>query len=209
LRGGYTTIAQTGAPVLAPNQATGGLTKLGSGTLTLGGTNTYGGATTINAGTLKLGNAGALPTGTDVVLAGGTLDLNGFAVTNTLTVISGVVSNGALSTVISPAGEGVIGEEAITLKSSTIQGQYVADVSPEGGCDHVTVVGAIDLAGLTFKIVDPELLDRRQVYTVLTATQRTGKLTALNLPNSRWHLSYGTDGSVKLIYVDGAVLYVR
>ena len=209
LRGGYTTIAQVGVPVFAPNQATGGLTKQGSGTLTLGGTNTYGGATTISAGTLKLGNASALSSGTEIVLAGGTLDLNGFTVTNALRVISGVVSNGTLSAVISPAGEGVIGDETITLKSSTIRGTYIADVSSNGACDHVTVQGGVDLSGLIFTLVNPELLDRKQVYTVLTATQKTGMLTATNLPDSRWHLISVANGAVNLVFVDGTMMLLH
>ena len=51
---------------------TGGLTKLGSGTLTLSASNAYTGNTRVNAGTLVLSNTAAAGTGT-VQLAGGTL----------------------------------------------------------------------------------------------------------------------------------------
>ncbi len=57
----------------------GGLTKEGSGTVTLSGANTYTGATTINNGTLALGANDVLSNSTDVNLAGGTLLLNGFS----------------------------------------------------------------------------------------------------------------------------------
>ena len=51
--------------------AGGGLTKEGTGTLTLSGANTYRGGTTINAGAITVGNASALGTG-DVTMAAGT-----------------------------------------------------------------------------------------------------------------------------------------
>ena len=52
----------------------GTLTKLGTGSLTLNGTNTYTGGTVIGAGTLEFGSSGALPaTGTVQVNSGATL----------------------------------------------------------------------------------------------------------------------------------------
>jgi fibronectin-binding autotransporter adhesin len=60
---------------------TGGLRKSGSGTLTLGGTNTYLGPTFVTGGTLQLDSDTALPIGTTLSLTGGRLDLNGFNAT--------------------------------------------------------------------------------------------------------------------------------
>jgi len=61
------------------------LNKVGTGTLTLSGTNTYTGATTVTAGTLKLGNVSALgsTSGSTTVSSGAVLDLNGTAYSNT------------------------------------------------------------------------------------------------------------------------------
>ncbi len=209
LRGGYTTMAQAGAPVVAPNQVTGGLTKTGTGTLTLGAANTYGGATTIRGGTLKLGNAAAIQTGTDIVLDGGTLDLNGYTVNNAISG-SGVVSNGTVVTVLSPAGEGVLGTDSLAFKSVAVSGTYFADVTADGASDLVAVQGSIDISGLSLQIVDPEALDRHNQYTILTCTgTRTGTFASNNLPDARWRIFYGTDGTVKLIFVDGTLIKVR
>jgi len=61
--------------------ADGGLTKSGSGTLTLTGASTYNGATTILSGTLAFGSSAALAPDSDVVIsAGSRLDLS--AITN-------------------------------------------------------------------------------------------------------------------------------
>jgi autotransporter-associated beta strand protein len=96
LKGGAGAIAATGTVSLAQN-VSGGLTKIGNGTLTLAATNTYGGATTVSNGTLRLGIREALPRGTDIRVAGGVLDLGGFAVTNgDVSVLSGSIVNGSL-----------------------------------------------------------------------------------------------------------------
>jgi len=54
---------------------TGGLTKAGTGTLTLSRANSYSGSTTINAGTLALGASNVLANGSSVVVNGGTLNI--------------------------------------------------------------------------------------------------------------------------------------
>jgi autotransporter-associated beta strand protein len=61
----------------------GGLTKLGSGMLTLSGMNSYNGGTTVNAGTLQVGNTLALGStnGNLAVNGAATLDLHGFSPT--------------------------------------------------------------------------------------------------------------------------------
>jgi autotransporter-associated beta strand protein len=212
LLGGGTgaTSAAVAGVTLAPN-ASGGLTKLGAGMLTLSVANAYTGTTTVAGGTLKLTNAKALPTQTPIVLAGGTLDLNGYTVTNAVSG-SGIVSNGTLRTEFSPAGAGVIGTDAFTLTGgATLRAtSYLADVNMAGGSDRVAVTGSIDLSDTALTLVDPNLLNRQHQYTLVTCTgTRTGKLTVPNPPDSRWHLAYLADGTVKLLFVDGTLIKVR
>lgn len=77
--------------------ADGGLVKLGSGTLTLSGTNTYTGATTISAGTLALTGAGSLASTLVSMTNGAIFDVSGL--TNTFNLQSGqTLSNSAAST---------------------------------------------------------------------------------------------------------------
>jgi autotransporter-associated beta strand protein len=68
----------------------GGFTKVGTGILTLGGSNNYSGTTTISAGSLRLNNANALGGSTNVrYTATSGLDLNGFSVSGkTLTSVT-------------------------------------------------------------------------------------------------------------------------
>ena len=213
LRGGTTqggtVFATAGLVTLAPNTS-GGLTKQGNGVLTLGAANTYTGVTTVAGGTLKLGNAAALPTQTRVVLAGGTLDLSGYTVTNTISG-AGTLANGTVETVLSPGGEGVVATDTLPLAASvTLKGTYLLDVTTAGDSDLVAVQGDVNLDNLALQVVDPNLLDRTKTYTIMTcAGTRTGKFTPVNLPDSRWRVIYGADGSVKLFFVTGTVVIFR
>jgi fibronectin-binding autotransporter adhesin len=91
----------------------GGLTKQGSGTLTLDNANTYTGATSVNAGTLALSGSGSLASSTALSLAN---------VASAIFDISGVTSS---STIGSLAGGGttggnvVLGTKTLTVGDST------------------------------------------------------------------------------------------
>jgi autotransporter-associated beta strand protein len=78
---------------------TGGLTKLGNGTLELDAANTYAGNTTLGAGTLSLGNVDALSSGT-LIVSGGLLassqDLS-LAATGGVGVDNNILLNGPLT----------------------------------------------------------------------------------------------------------------
>ncbi|HNX34712.1 MAG TPA: autotransporter-associated beta strand repeat-containing protein [Kiritimatiellia bacterium] len=200
---------------LAPN-ASGGLTKQGSGTLTLTGTNTYGGATTLAGGTLKLAHALALPAASTITFAGGTLDLGGMTLTNavnTTGALTGGVTNGTFQTVFSPAGEYRIGTQSYALNvrtSGVLRGTYLFDADANGACDVLAVQGNIDLSNMDLEILDLFSLDTRYPYTILTCTgTRTGTFNSANLPDDRWQLKYQPDGSVKLVYVCGTILLLR
>ncbi len=83
-----------------------GLTKSGTGKLTLNAANTFSGAAAVNAGTVQLGNGNALGSGSATLAASGTLDLNGQTIANAITTIAtgGILTNSSgLAATISAA----------------------------------------------------------------------------------------------------------
>ena len=77
-----------------------GLTKTGTGTLTLSGTNTYSGPTTVSAGTLQAGSATALSANSDFTV-NSILDLNGFSNAIGSLAGSGTITNSGAGATLS------------------------------------------------------------------------------------------------------------
>lgn len=97
LGGQVRTLTVNVATALSGVVSSGGITKAGSGTLTLDGQNDFGGGLTVSAGVLRITDGSALGLGPVDVSAGATLDLGGQSVANVVnTVESATITNGSL-----------------------------------------------------------------------------------------------------------------
>ena len=55
--------------------------------------------------------------------------------------------------------------------------------------------------------MDTDKLNRQKQYTLMARTGTlNGTFISANLPSSRWHVVYRSDGSVKLIFNDGTLI---
>ncbi|RYD31737.1 MAG: hypothetical protein EOP85_22440, partial [Verrucomicrobiaceae bacterium] len=156
-----------------------GLTKTGTGTLTLSGNNTYSGATTISTGTIAVGSTTALSGNSTVTIAGpGFLDVNGFNVTidgllgtgtitnngaagsilnagagGTSTQFDGVITDGTSSIALTKSGAGTLTLTGVNTYSgtTTISNGTVSVANPGAGGNLGTATSAIVLGDATNK----------------------------------------------------------
>ncbi len=101
----------------------GGLTKLGSGTLTLGAANTYSGETIVSAGTLALGNVNALQNTTLNTGASGTQQVTFIVAGSNTYNIGGLSGADALA----------IGGNTISVGSNNANTSFTGVISGSGG----------------------------------------------------------------------------
>lgn len=135
---------------------TGGLTKIGTGTLTLSGANTYTGATTVNAGKLLVNGSltSAVTVGTSGILGGGG------------TITGATTVNGRIAPGNSIGSLSVAGTYTQNAGST-----YEVEINPNGTSDRIVVTGPAVINGGTV-LVQPEsgTYAVSTTYTILTAT---------------------------------------
>lgn len=199
-------------PLLTGAAGDGGLTKRGTGLLTLANTNTYVGPTRVEAGTLRLAYANVIPSsGSLLVSSNAVFDLGGKAQTFATLGGGGAVTNCALLAVtagVVPGGTNAIGQLTLSSAPASLAGSLLIDVAAGGACDCLRAQGNLDLSGLALVLANPESLDRHAQYVIASyAGALTAPLASAALP-SRWHLTYGAH-EARLIYNFGTLFQMH
>jgi autotransporter-associated beta strand protein len=197
----------------------GSLTKQGDGTLLVENTaNSWSGGTLIEAGTLRMaaGSAGALPNMTDYVMIGGTLDLNGNALTmsslwgsggtisidsasltvnqDTDTVFAGDITGAGASSSLTKDGDGIL----VLTGNNSFQGQ----TSILGGTLAIYEAQNIGTGAAAISISDATLATLGNI-TLARGVELSGTATIDTLLATALELSSDVSGSGAL-YKEGA-----
>jgi autotransporter-associated beta strand protein len=134
----------------------GSLVKVGTGTLTLSGTNSYTGATVVAGGTLSVTGDISSSSG---VLVGPTAMLSGTGTVPGVLVAGGTLMPGQSVGTLNVAGNLVF----------TSAATYLININAVTA-SQTNVTGIAALNGATVQVVDDKNITKRQVYTLLTAT---------------------------------------
>jgi autotransporter-associated beta strand protein len=163
----------------------GGLTKLGSGTLLLTGSNTYTGPTTVSAGVLQVNPGGTLGTGPVSLASGTLLNLNPTA---NLTVA------GAIS--------GLGGVQHIGTGTTTLLGNSTYTGATNISAGRVVLAPTASLGNTAITVATGASLNTQTSSGVLNIGSGLASLTLA--PGSSFDMTDGATGTVKLLGTAGS-----
>jgi autotransporter-associated beta strand protein len=215
--GGYTTAATLGTVTTAANTS-GGLTKTGSGTVSLSGTNTYTGTTVISNGTLKL-NGPVLHFTFDNVVGGsnvindgsGGSAMNGLLTGTNVSIISGGRSGKALMVSNGPPSTGyvVIPNAVVPLNITTPNNWTIAlwlKTSTAGGVYLYQGDGSWAQNNTEFYLENGTAGDGAGIHAGGVRSWQGWESGTSNIVDGAWHFMVMTcNNGTKAQYVDGAV----
>lgn len=152
---------------------TGGLNTVGNGTVTLNGANTYTGNTSVSIGTVKIGASERISNSSNLVMSGGTFDLNNFTETVNDFSGSGAVTTGG------PNGRLNVTVAGTSTYSGTFSGAtgVALDYFTKSGSGTLTLTGTNTTTGAgrmqvnsgTLRVSGGNAVGDNNLITALTA----------------------------------------